>query len=177
MLWATYYAFFKQTRVSRRVVSSPVEEWADEQDQLIEIERRRYDEGRAGGGGGGAVVAAQNANRFAPLQEALVKEFALYDEHRLDVIRASEQVPTVLIYGVNTGLKCRPDSRSCIRRPVLLFSAHALTQWETSATTGTALWVGCSAKRSKPQWRLTRNVDSRPSLVSFARSTVQKGPR
>ena len=75
------------------------DEWADEQDQLIEIEQRRYDEGRAGGGGGGAVVTAQNANRFAPLQEALVKEFALYDEHRFDVIRASEQVPKVLTYG------------------------------------------------------------------------------
>ena len=75
------------------------EEWSAEQEQLIELERQRYAEGRAGGGGGGAAVAAQNADPFAPLQEALVKEFAVYDRHRIDIIAASEQVPRVMTYG------------------------------------------------------------------------------
>ena len=75
------------------------DEWAAEQDQLIEIEHNRFAEGRAGGGGGGAAVAAQNADPFAPFQEALVKEFAIFDRHRMDVISAAGQVPPALTYG------------------------------------------------------------------------------
>jgi len=75
------------------------DEWVTEQDQLVEIERERYNQGRNGGGGGGAAVAAQNADPRAPFQEALVKEFTLYDRHRLDVMEAARQVPPNFIYG------------------------------------------------------------------------------
>jgi hypothetical protein len=75
------------------------EEWVAEQDQLVDLEHQRYAEGRAGGGGGGAAAAAQNADPFAPFQEALVKEFAVYDRHRIDIISAAEQQPPVLTYG------------------------------------------------------------------------------
>jgi hypothetical protein len=75
------------------------DEWAAEKEQFVEIERQRYAEGRAGGGGGGAAAAAQNADPFAPLQEALVKELEKYDRHRLDVISSYRLVPPVLMYG------------------------------------------------------------------------------
>ena len=75
------------------------EEWEDEQKQLIALERQLYNEGRAGGGGGGAAAAAQNADVFAPMQEALQAEFKIFDAHRLNVSQAARQVPPVITYG------------------------------------------------------------------------------